>query len=64
MERTIHEAIQAIEAGDKRRAHSLLLGLIQEQPDNVLAWLWMAEVYSDPKNKKDCYIRALQIDPE
>ncbi len=64
MERTIQEAIQAIEAGDKRRAHSLLLGLIQEQPDNVLAWLWMAEVYSDPKNKKDCYIRALQIDPE
>jgi len=64
MERTIHEAIKAIEAGDKRRAHSLLLGLIQEQPDNVLAWLWMAEVYSDPKNKKDCYIRALQIDPE
>ncbi len=64
MENAISEAVSAIESGDKKRAHSLLLGVIQEDPNNVLAWLWMAEVYADPKNKKDCYLRALQIDPE
>lgn len=63
MQNKINDAIQAIKAGDKQRAHALLLDVIKAEPENVLAWLWMGEVYSDFRNKKDCYVRVLQIDP-
>lgn len=51
-------AIQAIERGDRQKGHAALSWLLKRQPENTLAWLWMASCVPDEFAKQECYRRV------
>jgi Tfp pilus assembly protein PilF len=51
-------AIMAIEKGEHDKAKSALSWVLQRDPHNGLAWLWMACCVPDEGAKSECYRRA------
>ncbi|MFN2108149.1 MAG: hypothetical protein ACK2UI_00685, partial [Anaerolineae bacterium] len=60
----LHNAIESAKLGFYDDARGLLLQVIREDPNNVLAWLWLAQTLDDPKRQADCLSRALHIEPD
>jgi len=59
------ESIQVlIASGRKDEAARELARLLSGSPENLEAWLLMAQVIDDPARKADCYRQVLKIDPE
>lgn len=52
----IQQAITLIESGDRSAARNLLITLLQTDPQNEAAWLWLAETLSSDAER----IRALE----
>ena len=46
MPELLHEAIVLIRAGKLDEARQLLFGVIQNEPENEVAWIWLAETFS------------------
>lgn len=63
-EKPLNKAITAIRQGDKRTGQKILLDFIKANPDNEKAWLWLSATTNNPKKKKKCLTRVLQIDPD
>lgn len=57
----LSEAIAAIKSGKKARGQSLLVEFLKNNPQNEIAWMWLATVFEDPQQKKQCLQRVLQI---
>jgi len=57
------EAIQAVRAGQRRRARDLLTRLIKSDPDNADYWVWLSSAVETEKEQTYCLQKALQIDP-
>lgn len=59
---TVHEALDfavgAIDRGESRKAKQALGWVLQQEPDNGLAWIWMAACVGDEAAKQECYRRA------
>jgi Tfp pilus assembly protein PilF len=51
-------AIAAVQQDDLGRARAVLTQILQHDPRNATAWLWMAACVPDEKAKRDCYRRA------
>ncbi len=60
----LQQAIDAVQAGDKKRGQGLLSSIIQSNPRNELAWYWMVKAVEDPERKKECLGRVLAINPD
>src|SRR5688572_12561635 len=60
----LKEAITAIKAGDKNTGQKLLTEVLQENPQNEIALLWMAAVVNNTAQKKKYLQRVLQINPD
>jgi Tfp pilus assembly protein PilF len=58
IEEGLEVAIAALQQDDFNRARSLLTQILQHDPRNADAWLWMAACVPDEKAKRDCYRRA------
>jgi hypothetical protein len=59
------DSIQAlISSGRKDEAARQLARLLSASPENLDAWLLMADVIDDPARRADCYRQVLKIDPE
>jgi hypothetical protein len=56
-------AINAIKAGDKQHGQVLLSTVLNQNPRNENAWLWLAVCQIDNEKKKYCLERASQINP-
>ena len=54
---------KAMVVGDRRQAIRILGQVIAGQPDNLDAWLMLAEAVEDPERKRECYQRVLRLDP-
>lgn len=52
------------EARDIPRARQLLLQSLKANPQNEMAWLWLAKTTSDPAKQLECLERALKINPQ
>jgi hypothetical protein len=52
----LHQAVELAEAGRRDEARQLLWQYLQTQPQNEVAWLWLATVAADQSE----YLRALQ----
>jgi hypothetical protein len=50
-------AIEAIEDGKLKYGSEALEWVLQREPDNRVAWLWMACTISDENTKRACYSR-------
>ncbi len=54
---------KAMAGGDRRQAIRILGQVIAGQPDNIQAWLMLAEAVEEPERRRECYQRVLRIDP-
>jgi len=59
----LHEAISAIQMGEKTRARDLLTRLIRTNPGNPDYWLWMSSVVETIKERTYCLQEALHREP-
>lgn len=59
---SVHEALDfaigAINRGEASKAKQALGWVIQRDPHNGLAWIWMAACVDDEEAKRECYRRA------
>ncbi|MBN2394048.1 MAG: hypothetical protein JXR84_25160 [Anaerolineae bacterium] len=60
----LHNAIESAKLGFYDDARGLLLQVIRQDPNNVLAWLWLAQTLDEPKRQADCLSQALRIEPD
>jgi len=59
----LQQARDAIEADDKKTGQQLLAQLIKANPRHVKAWLLLAQTVDDDDKRRQCYQRALDINP-
>jgi hypothetical protein len=61
---TLQQAIQAIQYGDRALGKRLLAQVLQANPKNVQAWLWMSEVTDTDEQRRECLERVAAIEPQ
>lgn len=59
----LQQAIEAIQAGDMLSGKRLLVSVLQAEPYNETAWLWMSSVYDSDEQRRGCLQRVLAINP-
>jgi hypothetical protein len=63
MAASLELAISAIRAGRKEEGRQLLNLLIQQNPNNEMAWVWMSSVVETDEQRARCLYHALAINP-
>src|SRR5262245_26690985 len=63
MAASLELAISAIRAGRKEEGRQLLNLLIQQNPNNEMAWVWMSSVVETDEQRSRCLYHALAINP-
>ena len=56
-------AIQLIKSGNKKEALPVLKKIVQAEPDNEKAWLWLYSCVESVEQKKYCLQKAIKINP-
>lgn len=64
MATSLELAITAIRSGRKEEGRQLLNLLIQQNPNNEMAWLWMSSVVSNDEQRARCLYHVLAINPQ
>jgi len=59
----LRTAIEAARSGDRAKAREILRRLVSRDPDNELAWLWLASVATSEDERRQCLRRVLVINP-
>ena len=59
---TIQDGRNAIDQGNLQQARLIFQAILQETPRNEEAWLGLAEVVTEPDDKRVCYENVLKID--
>ncbi len=60
----LNRGIGAFDDGDLEVARRHFAQALLQEPDNELAWLWLAEASDAPGQKRYCLERAVAIDPD
>jgi len=60
----LNQAVQLIKAGNKQAALPFLKQVIQSEPNNESAWLWLYSCLDDTSQKKYCLQKVLEINPD
>ncbi|MFN8455624.1 MAG: hypothetical protein U0401_13320 [Anaerolineae bacterium] len=63
MATSLELAITAIRSGRKEEGRQLLNLLIQQNPNNEMAWLWMSSVVNNDEQRARCLYHVLAINP-
>lgn len=58
------QGITAAKAGDRTLARNLLLNVVETEPSNADAWLWLASISEYPEELLGFLDNVLQIDPD
>lgn len=64
LEGLLQEGIDAARAGHDPRARDLLLQVLEQEPSNVRAWLWLSGVVDTPGEQELCLEQVISIDPD
>ena len=62
-QQSLQQAIQVIQYGDRASGTRLLAQVLQADPQNVRAWLWMSEVADTDERRRECLQRVIEIEP-
>jgi Tfp pilus assembly protein PilF len=62
-EQALDYAVSAIKRGDSSRGKAALAWVLQREPSNVVAWLWMAECLPESPAKQECLQRVTALSP-
>jgi DNA-directed RNA polymerase subunit RPC12/RpoP len=60
----LQQAILALQAGHTAEARRLLATLLQQNPNDATAWVWLGTAMDDPAKRRECFARALHLDPD
>ena len=60
----LENGIAAAKNGDKTSAIQYFKQALQENPQNIAAWLWMSALVNNVEQKNICYQRVLALDPK
>ncbi|MCA9912691.1 MAG: hypothetical protein KC496_05065, partial [Anaerolineae bacterium] len=63
LERQLRAGIRAAQQNNLEQARTLLEGVLRQDRNNELAWIWMASVVKSTREKRVCLERVLQINP-
>ena len=64
MTTNLEQAVVYIKAGDLEKGKKLLIQVIQQNPRDENAWLWMSRCVTSVEQKRECFQRALNINPD
>lgn len=59
----LEAGIDAAKVGRKREAEQLLRQVVERDPDNEYAWLWLSSVVSGIERQRECLHQVLEINP-
>jgi tetratricopeptide (TPR) repeat protein len=59
----LREGIAAAKAGQRERARDLLMRVVEQDEENLAAWLWLSGVVDGLDDKEVCLENALALDP-
>jgi hypothetical protein len=59
----LREGIAAAKAGQRERARDLLIRVVEQDEENLAAWLWLSSVVDGLDDKEVCLENALELDP-
>ena len=62
-ERLLAQGQDAARKGDKPAARSLLTQVVERDPHNELAWMWLSGVVEEPEEQQICLENVLVINP-
>lgn len=62
-EEAIGFAIQSIQERDFRKGLAALTWVLDREPNNVVAWLWMAQCVRSEEAKAECMRRVAAMNP-
>lgn len=60
----LKRAILAVQTGRLEEARRLLAAILRRHPDNATAGVWLGKAVDDVEKRRECFSRALQIDPD
>lgn len=60
----LDQGIAFLEAGDKGQAQKLFAQIVEKNPQNAIAWLWLSKVVVSIDERRNCLEKALTIDPQ
>lgn len=60
----LNQAIRLSQAGEKKKARTILMQLIQENSANEYAWLWLIDVCDSDRERKAVLSRGLKLNPK
>ena len=63
VETFMQKARQAAAEGKDEQARMWLEGAVELDDDNVEAWLRLAELIPDARERMQCYVRVLELEP-
>lgn len=63
MNQLTQDGITALRAGDKARAQQLFVAALQDDGDDLQAWLWLSGAVESDSDRLECLEQVLRIDP-
>jgi len=61
IQEALDTAIQAVEGGDFQQGEAALSWVLQKDPENAVAWIWLAVCAPDDNAREACYRRVSAI---
>lgn len=59
----LHDAVQLAQTGRRQEARRLLWQVVQSEPNNEIAWLWLASVAADLPEYERALTEVLRVNP-
>jgi Tfp pilus assembly protein PilF len=56
-------AVQKVQTKDYTSGRAILAWVLKSQPDNVVAWLWLARCIATQEERAQCLRRVAALDP-
>ena len=59
----LQQAIQVAKKGYRPRAREMFLQVVENEPKNLIAWLWLIDLFENPEDRIKACQRALELSP-
>ncbi|HET7009815.1 MAG TPA: hypothetical protein VFI11_03480 [Anaerolineales bacterium] len=63
VEEALEFAVRKVRANDYQTGRAVLSWVLRHQPENVVAWLWLARCIADREQRIMCLERVAALDP-
>lgn len=64
IQQLLRTGIEAAQSGNKAIARHILEQVIDQDPQNELAWIWLASVVSTVDERRNCLQKVLEVNPK